>query len=90
MQVARLERPHPQSAGTTKSQRWGGTRKRPKKTITSDREVTYCQKEINTFLTKTFFPPRRFFHARLFFVPREHCWGGNNYMGKNMGCQFVW
>ena len=26
-----LERPHPPSAGTTKSQRWVGTRKRPKK-----------------------------------------------------------
>jgi len=30
---ASLERPHPQSAGTTKSQRRVGTRKRPKKNI---------------------------------------------------------
>jgi hypothetical protein len=37
-----LERPHPPSAGTTKSQRRVGTRKRQKKkTRTSDREITY-------------------------------------------------
>ena len=36
-----LERPHPPSAGTAKSQRRVGTRKRPpKKTRTSDREIT--------------------------------------------------
>jgi hypothetical protein len=45
--VVLLERPHPQSAGTTKSQRRVGTRKRPqKKTITSDREIT-CVLERN-------------------------------------------
>jgi len=41
--VILLERPHPQCTGTTKSQHRVGTRKRPppKKTITSDREITY-------------------------------------------------
>ncbi len=42
-----IERPHPQSAGTTKSQRRVGTRKRPKKkTRTSTREIT-CVLERN-------------------------------------------
>jgi hypothetical protein len=38
-----LPHPHPQSAGTTKSQRRVGTRKRPppKKNITNDCEITY-------------------------------------------------
>ncbi len=45
--VILLERPHPQSAGTTKSQRRVGTRKCPKKkTITSDHEIT-CVLERN-------------------------------------------
>ena len=42
-EVCSFERPHPPSAGTTKSQRRVGTHKRPppKKTRTSDREITY-------------------------------------------------
>jgi hypothetical protein len=47
LQINLIERPHPQSAGTTKSQRRVETRKRPKKkTRTSDREIT-CVLERN-------------------------------------------
>ena len=29
------------------------------------------------------------FSCSSLFVHREHCWGGQNYMGKNMGQQYL-
>ncbi len=56
-QFCLLQHPHPQSAGTIKSQHWVGTRKRPpQKTITSDREIT-CVLERNYYI----FCPEFFF-----------------------------
>ena len=76
-----LERPHPQSAGTIKLQRWGGTRKHPKN-INSNREMA-CVLEGNKYIFV-----QDFFVLRIF-VPWEHRWGGHIHMGKNMGFQFA-
>ena len=66
-----------------------GTRNRPQKNHNQRSCNNMCaRKESIHFCERLFFVIDTFFVLQ-FFVHQKHCWGGQYYMEKNMGCQFA-